>query len=255
MNQEKPMANGMFEGNHTLVIEGPDGGQQTFYRNTSRTMYLEVSRLRVCDNPSPAGGPADPLDLDSGMPGSPPRTALCVRGRATLGGGSVCLIGAPGNTAHILDIDFIASDEDVYKRQQQEARKRGMKEPYTRATLGFVHHQQSTAGRADWFVVCELPPNALRALSSALLSGAPHTMTVGLALPEVYSDDWERAPGQTNWFLRPNHQNNKTERPPRARGHVTHLDFDAVSPALYRVLEGRDELKNYSDTDAGMLSQ
>ena len=249
------MVNALFEGGYTPVIERPDGGEQTLYRNTNRTMYLQVSRLRVCDNQSPVDGDADPLDLDSAMPGSLLQTSLCVRGRALLGGGSVSVMGAPGNTAHIMDIDFIALDEDVYKRQQQDGRQRGMKEPYTHATLGYLHRKQSAIGSADWFVVCEIPPDALHALSSALLSGGQHTMTVGLALPEIYSDDWERAPDQTRWFLRPNHQGNKTDRPPRVRGYVTHLDFDAASHAQHRLLEEQDELKEFEVTEDGTLSE
>lgn len=255
MNQENSAVNVLFEGGDTLVIEDPDGGEQTFHRNTNRTMYLQVSRLRVADHQSPVDGDADPLHLDSAMPGAQLRTSLCVRGRALLGGGSVSVIGAPGNLAHILDIDFIALDENVYKRQQQEGGRSSIKEPYTRATLGFLHRKQSAAGSADWFVVCELPPDTLRALCAALLSGVKHTMTVGLALSEIYSDDWERAPGQTSWLLRPNRQGSKIDRPPRVRGYVTHLDFDAVSPALHRLLEERDELKDYSDTDTGVLSE
>ena len=255
MNQEKPVVNVLFEGGYTLVIEGPDGGEQILYRNTNRTMYLQVSRLRVSDSQSPVDGDADPLDLDSAMLGALLQTSLCVRGRALLGGGSVSVMGNSGNTAHILDIDFIALDEDVYKRQQQEGRRSSMKEPYTHATLGFLHCKQSAIGSADWFVVCELPPDALRALSGALLSGVQHTMTVGLALPEIYSDDWERAPAQTSWFVRPNHQGSKIDRPPRVRGYVTHLDFEAASPAQHRLLEEQDELKEFEVTEDGTLSE
>ncbi|MEO6973636.1 MAG: hypothetical protein ABI135_09495 [Rhodoferax sp.] len=255
MSQEKPVANGRFDGGCALVVEGPDGEEQTYYRNTNRTMYLEVRRLRASDNQRPVCGDACLFDLGNGAPGSPPQGWLCVQGRATLGGGSVSVIGAPRNEAHILNIEFAALDEDVYKRRQQEARGRDAGGPDALVTLGFVHHQQSAAGGADWFVVCELPPDALHALSSALLSGALHTITVGLALPEIYSDDWERPPAQMSWFLRPNHHDNKIARPPRVHGHVTHLDFDAASPARHRLFEEPDELRKFEVTDPGALSE
>ena len=255
MNQEEPVVNVLFEGGYTLVIEGPDGGEQTFYRNTNRTLYLEVRQLRVSDNQCPVCGDAWLVELGNGTRGPPPQTSLCVRGRATLGGGSVSVMGAPGNTAHILGIDFIAFDEDVYKRQQEEARKCGTKESYTHAALGFVHHQQSAAGSDDWFVECELAPDTLRAISSAVSSGRLHGLTVGLALPDVYSDDWERAPGQTSWFLRPNDRDNRLDRPERAHGRVTRLCFDVVSPARHRLCEERDELKDFEVTEAGALSE
>ena len=255
MNQEKPMVNVLFHGGYTLVIAGPDGREQTFYRNTNRTMYLEVRQLRLSDNRHPMGGVAGPLDLGDVTAGSPTQAALSVRGRASLGGGSVSVMGDAGNTAHILDIDFTAVDENIYKRQQQDASRRGMKEPYVHVTLGFAHQRQSAAGSADWFVVCELAPDALRAISGALSSGRLHAMTVGLALPEVYSDDWTHPPAQTSWFLQPNDRSTKTDRPQRTYGHVTCLSFELAASGRHRPLEEPDELKDFEVTEAGPLAK
>ncbi|MEO6973634.1 MAG: hypothetical protein ABI135_09485, partial [Rhodoferax sp.] len=216
MYRDKFMSNLLFDGGHTMVIEGPDGGEQTLYRNTNRTMYLEVRQLRVFDNQCPVSADACVVELGGGTPGSPAKASMRVRGRASLEGGSVSVLGALGTTAHTLDIEFIALDDDVYKREQQEARRCGTDVPYAHANLGFARQQQSAAGSHDWFVVCELAPDTLRAVASALSSGALQAMTIGLTLPEIYSDDWTHPPAQTSWFLGPNYRGNKTDRPQTA---------------------------------------
>ncbi|MEO7128657.1 MAG: hypothetical protein ABI040_07305 [Rhodoferax sp.] len=185
------------------------------------------------------------VEFGGGTLDSPSLASLSVGGRATLENGSVSVIGAPGTTAHTLDIEFVALDDDAYKRHQQEELRRGAAEPYPHATLGFVHQQQSAAGSDDWFVVCELAPDTLHAICNALSSGALQAMTIGLAFPEIYSDKWTHPPGQTSWFLGLNHHGSKTDQPQKAHGHVTHLSFEAATS------KERDELKEFEVAEAG----
>ncbi|MEO7128658.1 MAG: hypothetical protein ABI040_07310 [Rhodoferax sp.] len=249
MNQDKPMANVMFDDADTLVIKGTDGAEQTFHLNTNRAMSLHIDHLEVCKHPGNQAG------LGDDRPEWPPAPSFYVRGRATIDGGSVSVMGTPANTSSVLGIDFSLFNEDTYKKQQEWARECGTTARYTQATLGLVHGQQSVSTSDDWFVECELDANALRGLAGEVRSGRVQAMTMELALGQIYSDDWAHPQDHTSWFLRPNRRDNNGDSPTMARGDVTSLHLEQASLTRRRELEARAALQEFESTKAALRTE
>ncbi|MEO7129119.1 MAG: hypothetical protein ABI040_09705 [Rhodoferax sp.] len=236
----------------TLVIEGPDGQEQTFHLSTNRTMSLHIRQLRVSRH---LGSQSVLPGLDDDELESPPAVSFYVRGQATVEGGSISVIGAPANTSSILGIGFSSFDGDIYKKRQAWARESGIAARYAQVTLGFVLHQQSVSASDDWFVECELAADALRGLAGAVRSGRLQAMTIGLALDRIYSDDWTHPQEHANWFLRPNRHDNNGDDPLRVHGDVTRLCFD-LAPLNHRApLGARAGSEDYENTEAAPMRE
>ena len=130
------------------------------------------------------------------------------------------------------------------------ARRHGTKARYTHVTLGYIHHQPEAANDG-WFIECELPTDTLRAIASAVSSGTLRAMTIGLALKEVYSDDWSRPSALTDWFLKPDVKGGANGTPQMAHGDMTRLSFDLVSVDLRRPSGAPPEQSEFQDTIRG----
>ena len=242
-----------------LVIESPAGKVQTYQLNTHRTMYLYVQELQVSHemglvcNGLVCKDEGCVFSTGYGKPGSAPDPSLYVRGKATLGGGSISVMGAPGTKSREFSIGFNAFDEEIRAHRQAWAREQGRAARYTSVTIGYIHRQSEVVNN-DWFVECELATDTLRAISSAVSSGTLRAMTLGLALRAVYSDDWSRPSALTDWFLRPNPKDNGIGAPQMAHGDITRLSFDLASVDLHRPLEEDPEQNEFQDTSPEMMT-
>ena len=234
MNLEKAIVNVLADDGDTLVIEDRDGNAKTFHLNTNRTMSLYIHQLQVSKHP---GHQASLPGLGDDKLESPSMASLYVRGKATIEGGSMSVIGTPGNTSTILGIGFSPFDGDIYEKRQARASESGATALYAQVTLGFVRHQQSASANDDWFIECELAADTLRGLAEAVRSGRLQAMTMGLALGRIYSDDWTDPQEPANWFLRPNRRDHNGDDPEMARGDVTRLCFH-LTPLDRRPLRG-----------------
>ncbi len=245
MNQEKSVVNVLADDGETLVVEDPGGGAQTFHLNSNRTISLHIRQLQVSKHP---GNQASLPGLGDDKRELAPVASIYVQGQATIEGGSISVIGAPGNTSNILGVGFSPFDGDIYKKRQAWASESGTTAPYAQVTLGFVRHQHSVSASDDWFVECELAADVLRGLAGAVRSGRLQAMTIWLALDRIYSDDWAHPQKHTNWFLRPNHRDNNWDDPEMAHGDVTRLCFDLAPLDRRPLLGARAELKEFADT-------
>jgi hypothetical protein len=242
----------------SFVNEHFAGREQTYQLNTHRTMYLHVQELRVCHEMGlVCNGLACKGDCvfsaGSARSGLLPAASLCVRGHATLEGGSISVMGAPGTQSREFSIGFNALDEEIRAQRQTLARKQGTTARYTHVTLGYIP-RQSDIGNDGWFVECELASDTLQAISSAVSSGTLRAMTLGLALRGVYSDDWSRPSALTDWFLRPSPKDNRIDAPQMAHGDITRLSFDLASVALRRPPEEDPEQNEFQDTSPEMMA-
>ena len=214
--------------------------------NSSRTMYLYIEDFEV-SNEAPASRFADDII------GPSPDASLYARGRATLGGGSISIIGAPGTRSRDLSIGFNAFDEDIRRQRQALARQYGTKARYTHVTLGYIDPQRQAASDG-WFIECELATVTLHAIASAVSSGTLRAMTIGLALQGVYSDDWSRPTALTDWFLKPNSKGHANGTPQMAHGDITRLSFDLASVDLHRPSAVAPEQNEFQDTSPATIS-
>ena len=228
------------------TAEPPGRGGKAYALNPSRTMYLYIENLQVFNEANV------PYFGDSEI-GSPSAMSLYVRGKATLGGGSISVMGAPDTKSREFSIGFNAFDEDIRAQRQALALRQGTTARYTRVTIGYIH-RQSDVGNDGWFVECELASDTLRAVSSAVSSGTLRAMTIGLALQQVYSDDWTRPSALTDWFLRPNPKDNGIGAPQMAHGDITRLSFDLASVDLHRPPEEEPEQNEFQDTSPAMMA-
>ena len=218
-------------------------GGKTYMVNTSRNMYLYVEDFEV-SNEAPVSC------FEDDIIGPPSATSIYAQGWATLGGGSISIIGAPRTRSRDLSIGFNAFEEEVIRQRQELARRHGTKARYTHVTLGYIHHQPEAANDG-WFIECELPTDTLRAIASAVSSGTLRAMTIGLALKEVYSDDWSRPSALTDWFLKPDVKGGANGTPQMAHGDMTRLSFDLVSVDLRRPSGAPPEQSEFQDTIRG----
>ena len=222
-------------------------------------MYLYVQELQLCHEMGLACNglvckeEGCVFSTGNGKPGSAPDPSFYVRGKATLGGGSISVMGAPGTKSREFSIGFNAFDEEVRKQRQALALKQGTTARYTHVTLGYIHRQPEIDNN-DWFVECELAADTLRAISSAVSSGTLRAMTLGLAMRGVYSDDWSRPSALTDWFLKPNPKDSGTDAPQMAHGDITRLSFDLASIDLHRPSEEDPEQNEFQDTSLTMMT-
>ena len=258
MNEKNAISKIRPNGPGSLIIENPAGKEQTYQLNTHRTMYLHIQGLQVCHE---IGLVCNGLACKEGCVfsagnakfGLPPEPSFYVHGHATLEGGSISVIGAPVTKSREFSIGFNAFDEEIRAQRQTLARKRGTTARYTHVTLGYIH-RQSDIGNDGWFVECELASDTLQAISSAVSSGTLRAMTIGLALPEAYSDDWSRPSALTDWFLRPNPKDNRIDAPQMAHGDITRLSFDLASVDLHRPPEEDPEQNEFQNTSPEMMA-
>jgi hypothetical protein len=214
--------------------------ETAYVRNASRIMYLYIEKFEVASE-APVSRFGDDII------GASPAESLCARGHATLGGGSISIIGAPSTRSRDLSIGFNAFDEEISQQRLALARRYGTKARYTHVTLGYIHHQVQ-AGNDGWFIECELAIDTLRAIVSAVSSGTLRAMTIGLALQEVYSDDWSRPTALTDWFLKAASKGHSKGAPQMAHGDMTRLSFDMTSIDLHRPSARDPQQDDFQDT-------
>ena len=234
------------EGADKRTAEPPKRDGKAYVLNTSRIMYLYIESLQVSkDAHVPYFGDSEIV--------SPPAMSLYVRGKATLGGGSISVIGATGTQSREFSIGFNAFDEDIRAQRQALALRQGTTARFTRVTIGYVHRQLH-AVNDHWFVECELATDMRQAIASAVSSGTLRAITLGLALRGIYSDDWTRPSALTDWFLRPNPKDKGTEAPQMAHADITRLSFDMASVDLRRPTEEDSEQNAFQDTIPAMMA-
>lgn len=225
MSEEKVVVKVKSEAERKLVIETPEGKEQTYYLNPIRTMYLHVQKLQISKG-------LHLYHFGDAELGPQPELSLYVLGTATLEGRSISVIGDPGNKTRTLSLSFKAPNEEG-KQSEDAAQKQGKTPRYTSATVGLNRHDWEIGNDDDWFAECEVSPDTLIAISSAVSSGRLRGMTVGLTLEGIYSDDdWAPPSVKTDWFLRPNRSDDTIDFPELARGDITRLWLDLASVDL-----------------------
>ncbi|CAN7779298.1 hypothetical protein LJR296_007887 [Cupriavidus necator] len=220
MSEDKTVVKIKSEAEGELVIETAAGKEQTYYLNPIRTMHLDVERLQVARSAS-TYYPAD------GEGGGLPVPALRVHGTARLKDRFISVIDDPENRSRTLKIYFKALDAEGRKQREEWAKEQGQVADYTRAYLGFNRADWEIGNDAEWWVECEILPETLSAITSAVESGALKRMSVGLTLKRIYVDDRYAPPSITvGWYLRPDAMDNTLEMPGMALGGLTRLDMD-----------------------------
>ena len=220
MNGLKAPVKVMAEAEGKLAIETRDGAEKAYCLNPERTMYLHVRQLQVSSEVNLFRFSEDDLGLAG-------ETSLCVRGTATLQDGAISVIGDPDNVVRTLAIDFYALDEIQRRKRKALAQQRGAASHDAAARVGFLRHSPGTGLDDDWFVLCQILPATLRAISSAVSDGTMGAMSVGLALRGIYCRGASASPSAAvDWFLRPNHRDNTVNAPDMAHGDITLLSFE-----------------------------
>lgn len=203
-----------------LVIETPEGAEETYYLCPNRTMSLHVDQLRLINDVSSSHFGDDNLGLAREMP-------LSVRGTANLKGGSISVMGDPGSKTRMLGIDFYALDDEVWRKHKELAQLLGKAPHYTDARVGLARHRSGIGTNGAWFVQCQVPPAMLRALANAVSCGAIGSISVRLVLRGIYSlGAGVLQSVSSGWFLRPNGRDNTVEMPETAYGVITLLNFE-----------------------------
>ena len=203
-----------------LVIETRERAEETYYLCPNRTMNLHVDQLYLSNDVTSFHFGDDNLGLPRERP-------LFVRGTATLKGGSISVVGDPGNKACKLAIDFYALDDDVWRKHKELAQLLGKAPHYTDARVGLARRRSGIGADDAWFVQCQVPPVMLRALANAVSGGSIASISVKMALRGIYSS----GPGvsqavSSDWFLRPNWRENTVDAPEMACGDITLLNFE-----------------------------
>ena len=220
MSGQKISVKVIAEAEGKLVIETLDGAQETYLLCPNRTMNLHVDQLYLSNDVTSFHFGEDNLGLPRERP-------LFVRGTAKLKGGSISVVGDPGNKARTLAIDFYALDDDVWRKHKELAQLMGKAPHYTDARVGLARQRSGIGADDTWFVQCQVPPVMLRALANAVSGGSIASISVKMALRGIYSS----GPGvsqtvSSDWFLRPNWRENTVDAPEMACGDITLLNFE-----------------------------
>lgn len=223
-----------------LVIETRDGAQETYRLCPNRAMYLHVGELHLSND-------MNPFHFGDGNLRLAPETPLFVRGTATLEGGSISVMGDPGNEARVLAIDFYALDDEVWRKHKELAQMLGKAPHYTLVKVGLARRRPDVGTDDAWFVKCQVPPAMLRALASAVSCDAIGSISVRLALRGIYSSESRASQSvKTDWYLRPNRLDNTVDEPEMAYGNITLLKFEEAqtdsSPEPVRPLYASDDM-------------
>ncbi|HEY8606409.1 MAG TPA: hypothetical protein VIM12_04755 [Noviherbaspirillum sp.] len=234
MKAEKNIVQVKSEAAGELVIETPGGKEETYYLNPVRTMRLDVEQLQVY-----RGGDRMHL-LNQDLP-TPPELSLYVLGTASLEGRSISVIGEPDNKARRLKIAFRALDEEGRKRREEWSRKHDKPVRFTGATVGFLRSDWEIGNDDEWFVECEVSSEMLDEIVSAVSSKSLRGMSIGLTLKGIYADEnWAPPSARTNWYLRPNREDNAVDSPEMAHGKVTSINLSLADANLRPQQENDD---------------
>jgi hypothetical protein len=219
MGAEKIAVKVTSEEGRELVIESPDGKEETYYRNPIRTMYLDVVEVQVC-----SAFRQYSFEHEEGKPQPLPELALAVRGTATLEGCSISVIGDPGSESRKVAISFRTPNETTPEELDETE---PAQEKLTRChsvILGFNRRDWEIGNEDTWFVDCEVSQATLDTLVNAVSVRRMRNIKVGLHLHDIYSDDdWAPPSGRADWFIRPSKRDNTIEFPELARGEIANL--------------------------------
>ncbi|GIZ53912.1 hypothetical protein [Noviherbaspirillum aridicola] len=231
-----------------LVIETPEGKEETYYLNPVRTMRLDVEKLQVH-----RGGSQIHL-LNEDLP-APPNLSLYVLGTASLEGRSISIIGEPDNKTRRLTIAFRTLDIEGRERREDWSRKYDKPVRFTGATVGFLRSDWETGNDNEWFVECEVSPDMLDEIASAVSSKSLRRMSVGLTLSGIYADEnWAPPSARTDWFLRPNREDNTVENPEMAHGEVTSINLSLADADLRPQQDQEEDAELPADDTPAVLT-
>ncbi len=207
------------EGEGKFVVRTPEGKETTYYANPIRTMRLHVEELQVS-----CGAWTSSLSMVERLP--TPQTY--VSGTAHLESGSISVIGEPSNVEHKFRTSFRVYDPAEFDRYFKETGKH----VYS-ASLGFVRRDWEIGNDDYWFIEVRVTQQTMDAIVATLSSGAMQSMTFGLSLVNIYSDDnWAPPSVTSNWFLRPSQRDNRIKSPEMAQGEVAYLDMTMAKANL-----------------------
>ena len=218
MSEKETVVKVMFDDDKKLVIETPEGKEETYYLDPIRSICLHVENLQV-DNIAKCTADFETKTLEP-LPG----LSLRIRGTAEIINKSffnectISVLGERGNKTRTLNICFWPLHADPPKQDEEKNTP-----PYGKTFVGLNRPN-------EWFIECYVSIDTLIAISSAVSSGTFGKMTVCLKLQEIYTDADPYAPlmEDTNWFLRPNRRDNSIESPGIVSGGITSLIFTLV---------------------------
>lgn len=231
-----------------LVLEGADGKPKKYYRNPIRTMHLNVHELQVCSTAMVyyMGGELPPL----------PDPKLELRGTASLGRSSLCVMGNPQTSTRTLPVTFKVLTDAERVSTEENSRKYDRPLRYTSATIGFMYSDWEIGNGDDWFLECYVSAATFAAMASAVESGALRKASLGLHLDDIYTDDnWAPPSASADWFLRPNRKSPK-QAPDLVRGDITVFNLEMGSvwlgppPEAERDAHDADERQAYQNEPA-----
>lgn len=238
--EKGPIVKVKSEEGRTLVIETPEGKEQTFYLNPSDRMNLHMQNLQVHQSASTFSF-SIPGDPDPEKPEWLPELSVEVKGAATLGGGFISVIGEPTNKAHSATVSFHIVEDDFRKQMEESWAKKPSMPRFAGATVGFSR-AHGEIGKDEWSIDCYVSPAVMIEIADAVTGGQLRAMTLDLKLRNIYSDvNWSRSLG-TTWFLRPNRSDNSISMPDTAHGEICFLNLElARFEVLSKLVEDEPE--------------
>lgn len=227
MREEKVVVNVTSESKGELVIELPDGQENTYYRNPNRFMRLFLRQLQVVKTLR---------DSDFDQMGRAQKLTLSVVGTAELEDPSISVIGDPDSKTRTLHISFnapSATDAEYLKEIESENQQEGEGLRYSSAEVGFNRSNWEVGDKDEWFVSCQVSAGVLNDITSAIFDGSLRGLTLVLNLRDIYSDDkWAPPSVRTKWFLRPDKADNSINYPTNAHGAIAGLKLELMSADL-----------------------
>lgn len=249
--EEKVVVNVKSEGEGRLVIESPDGKEETYYLEPIRTMWLEIEMLQLTQQGSSYGFSTD-------EPWQPLKVSPHLRGRAVLEDRSISVIGEPNNKSRTLAIGFKELNaESLIELQDQaklndQAQKEDEDRKFRGVTLGFSRSDWEIGGEDEWWVECYVSPETMQEMVSAVSSNSMRGLSVGLRLCDLYTNDkWSPPSMKVSWFLRPSRRDNSINLPAPAYGEMTSFDLRLAESDLRKseTNQSEDDLELSGDSD------